>query len=335
MVDHDAAGAPGSMNEGNVQLVLQQFMMEVVRDNMRERRSERKWRKIRRGLWAVSIGAGILFTIAQFADSTGFHVVPKEPLIGVVQLEGEIAQGNWASADKVVPALREAYGNKNVKAVVLAVDSGGGAPVESERINFVIDQLRAEKKKPILAVINNVGASAAYMVSMHADKVYAGKYSLVGSIGAIISAWNLSGALEKFDVKQTVYASGALKSMLNPFIPPSPAGEKKAQDMANVMGQTFAREFEKRRSGKLLAGFNYATGEVWNGDEALRLGLIDGIETIESVAKQFGAKPYQFGPRTKSGGLLSSSVGDWVHDIGASIGDYVVGRLQQSAIRVE
>lgn len=319
----------------NVTAGLQYFMMEVVRDNMRERRQERKWRNIRRSLWAVSIGVGVVIAIAQFADSTGFHIVPKEPLIGVVQLEGEIAQGNWASADKVVPALREAYRNKNVKAVVLAVDSGGGAPVESERINYVIDQLRAEKKKPIYAVINNVGASAAYMVSMHADKVYAGKYSLVGSIGAIISAWNLSGALEKFDVKQKVYASGALKSMLNPFIAPNAAGEQKAQSMADVMGRTFLLEFQKRRSGKLVAGFNYGTGEVWNGDEALRLGLVDEIGTIESVAKEYSAKPYQFGPRTKSGGVLGAAVGDWVRDLSASIGDYVIGRLQQTAIRVE
>jgi protease-4 len=72
--------------------------------------------------------------------------------------------GSSASADKIIPALEKVFSNSNVKGVILSIDSPGGAPVESERINNAIVSLKKKYNKPIIAVINNLGAAAAYMV---------------------------------------------------------------------------------------------------------------------------------------------------------------------------
>ena len=88
----------------------------------------------------------------------------------------------------------------------------------------------------MVAVINNLGASAAYMVALNADRIIAAKYSFVGSIGAIMAPWQLDKAIAKVDVAQRVYASGKLKAFLNPFTPVSPEVDRKAQQLVDQMG---------------------------------------------------------------------------------------------------
>jgi protease-4 len=197
----------------------------------------------------------------------------------------------------VIPVLQRAFDLPSVKAIILSIDSPGGAPVETERIYRAMDEMRKENPKPVIAVINNMGASAAYLLAIHADQIYAGKYSLVGSVGAVIAGWDLHKAMDKVDVSQRIYASGKLKAMLNPFIPSNPAADAKAQSLVDAMGGSFKAEVMKARQGKLLPNVNYTTGEVWNGVDAKRIGLVDGIGTIEEVAKKkWNLDTYDFGP---------------------------------------
>jgi len=156
---------------------------ELVKDVLRERRSERRWRLIKRGMM---VAAGVVFFtlyLFGYAKQQGWKMIPNNEITAVIHIDGEISAGATASAEKVVPLLRKAFETKNVKAVVLSIDSPGGAPVEAERIYQSIKAFRKKHPKPIVAVINNVGASAAYMVALHTDKIYAANYSLVGSVG--------------------------------------------------------------------------------------------------------------------------------------------------------
>ena len=184
---------------------------ELVRDVLRERRSERRWRLIKRGMM---VAAGVVFFalyLFGYAKQMGWKMIPNNEITAVIHIDGEIAAGATASAEKVVPLLRKAFEAKNVKAVVLSIDSPGGAPVEAERIYQSIKAFRKKHPKPVVAVINNVGASAAYMVALHTDKIYAANYSLVGSVGAVLTGWDFHKALEKLQISQRVYASGNLK----------------------------------------------------------------------------------------------------------------------------
>ena len=179
----------------------------------------------------------------------------------------------------------------------------------------------------MVAVINNMGASAAYMIAVHADKIYAGKYSLVGSIGAIITAWDLHKAIERVDVAQHVYASGQLKSLLNPFAPVSPEADAKAKVLVSQVGTAFLDEVKRARSGTLKANVDYASGEIWSGQEAKDIGLVDGISTLdELVATNWGIKIYDFGPSQDTFGLFSASL----EAVTQEIGDSLAARLRPS-----
>lgn len=259
-------------------------------------------------IFGVPVIMGLVYFLF-FLSSTGFKWGPFGDVVGVVRIEGVIAANERASADKIIPVLERAFANPNVKAVVLSIDSPGGAPVESERINNSLDALKTKHKKPVVAVINNMGASAAYMIALHTDKIIAGKYSLVGSIGAIMSPWQLDRAIAKHDVSQKVYASGKLKSFLSPFTPITPEVDAKAKQLVDQMGQVFVSEVRARRGAMLKAGVDVSTGEVWGGLEAKDLGLTDTVDTVDVyVANTWGLKQYDFGPSPDNMGILGASL---------------------------
>lgn len=278
---------------------------DLLRDVLQERRSERKWKVAKRILMVGAAGLFFAMYMLGTARQMGWKMLPNSETTAVIHIDGEISAGATASADKIVPLLKTAFEANNVKAIVLSIDSPGGAPVESERIYQAIKVLRKKNPKPIVAVINNVGASAAYMVALHTDKIYAANYSLVGSVGAVLSGWDFHKALEKFDVRQRVYASGNLKSMLNPFTPMTPEADQKAQEMVTKMGQRFKAEVEAARGKKIVKGVDYATGEVWDGAEAKQIGLVDEIGTLDTVAMQWDSKVHDMGPQAHGAGWLS------------------------------
>jgi protease-4 len=288
----------------------------ILADIIKERRHNRIWLLLKRFVFALMFLIGLFYYFALQLQIHGWRLVPSKPLVGVIRIQGSIMSNSIASADKVIPVLKRAFKTDNVEAIVLSIDSPGGAPVEAERINYMIDELKVKYKKPVYAVIENVGASAAYMIALHADQIYAGRYSMVGSIGAIMSAWDLHKALAKFDIYQRVYASGELKAMLNPFIPPTQAADEKAQSIVTVMGQRFEDELHERRGKFLQANMKYDTGEIWDGVAAKRLGLIDDLGTIESITLKYpDAKLFDFGPRNSGMGIFAASIGDWLQSI--------------------
>ncbi|MES2356570.1 MAG: S49 family peptidase [Pseudomonadota bacterium] len=275
-----------------------------------ERRSERRWK---RGFQALIFGTPVIFGFLYFLvflNTTGFcWWGPWGEVVGIIRIEGKIESNAIASADKIIPALKKAFTNPAVKAVVLSIDSPGGAPVESERIYSAISSLKQKYPKPIVAVINNLGASAAYMIALHTDKIIAGKYSLVGSIGAIMAPWDLSKALNKLDVSQRVYASGKLKAFMNPFTPPSAEAEAKAKQIVDQMGGTFVEELRLLRRNSLKANLDYGTGEIWGGTEAKSIGLVDAIGTLDDVVSStWGIRTYDFGPHPEGFGPISTSM---------------------------
>lgn len=292
------------------QLDQQSLTRALARDMLQDRRAERRVRLAKPVLYGVLFLAPLL-VLGVPSTSLDVRPSPSEDVVGVVSLDGEMIDGNRASADRIIPALRRAFESKHVRAVVLSIDSPGGAPLEAERIYSAIDSWRKTHPKPVIAVINNIGASAAYMVALHCDEIYAGKYSLVGSVGAVLSGWDFHKALERVDVGQRVYASGNLKAMLNPYLPMSTEAENKARDLVGKMGRQFRDELETQRKGKLVDGVDFGSGEIWGGLEAKQLGLIDEVSTLDQVAKARWPelKLYGFGPGSGSGlTFLGSSV---------------------------
>ena len=291
------------------------FMFRAAfRDMLEDRRCERRAKFGRAALYFLMIALPLGIYVWFYAHASGFRLGPSDEVVGVVRIEGQIAPGALASADKIIPALKKAFESPRVKAVVLSIDSPGGSPVESERIYRMIHLYKASNPKPVIAVINNIGASAAYLIALHCDKIVAGHYSLIGSIGAVLAGWDVHQALDRLDVSQRVYASGHLKSMLSPFLPMSSEANRKAQDLVDQAGGQFTDELFTLRSAKLKDGIDYGSGEVWAGAQALSIGVIDEIGTIdELVRKTWGLPSYDYGPRRGSLGLTAQAT-EWIRE---------------------
>jgi len=294
------------------------------RELVKERRSERRWRVI---FQLLLFGGPVLFGIVYllfFTSAMGFQWGPFGSVVGVVHIDGAITPTGAASAKRIVPAIEKAFTYPNVKAVVVSIDSPGGAAAEAERIYRAIESLRKKHEKPVVAIISNVGASAAYMIAMHTDRVYAAKYSLVGSIGTMIDGWDVHKAMERLDVAQRVYASGKLKSMLSPFLPMSKEAEDKARELVNQGGAIFLADLKATRGALLKPGIEYGSGEIWAGEEAKAIGLVDEIATLDEVISvRWGIKPYDFGPSQETFGPWSSTFQGFVE----SLADALVARF--------
>jgi protease-4 len=100
--------------------------------------------------------------------------------------------------------------------------------------------------------------------------------------------------MNRIGVSQRIYASGRLKSFLNPFIPVSPEAESKAQELVDRAGSAFLAELVLIRGTKLKKDIDYSTGEVWSGTEAKELGLIDAVGTVDDLTTANGVRTYNF-----------------------------------------
>lgn len=273
---------------------LQQAMAHILlTDILKERRSDRRWKLFKRlMITAVFIGGAVFYALV-YASAIGYKIklLPEfggKPELALVRISGAIGSSRSASADSLIPTIKKAFDSKRTHAVVLQINSPGGAPVDAERIGKFVREMRKTSDKPVHAVIEGVGASAAYLIAMEADSIYAGRYSLVGSIGAILSTWDVHRLMARLEVEQRTFASGELKSMLNPFTPPSEQGDAKAQALVEEIGSMFEEDLMAARALKLIGDFDYSSGEVWSGVEAHKLGLVDEIGTVETVQAHYG-----------------------------------------------
>jgi len=279
-------------------------LLELADAFSRERKQNESRRRRRRWIrfFLVFLFFGFFFfsVAVQLADKEGLIASRKAVgegthIAGVVRIDGVIGQGGGEDTRRLIEAIRNAFASKQTNRVVLLINSPGGAPYTASRIIRAIDMIRKEHDKPLDAVFETIGASAAYMIASHADRIVADDYSVVGSIGAKMTAWDLHQAAERLNVRQLVFASGRLKNMLDPFSEPTAEGLEKAQELVHQVADYFAKDVDKQRQNKLKTPIGIlATGEVWTGREALELGLIDGIGTLESLLKEVDAKMLVF-----------------------------------------
>lgn len=302
----------------------------MLADLIQERRTERRWRRIKRiGISLMFLGGLSTYVWMYLVASGGpnpFAFKPEPGSLGVVRISGAIAAERPASAAKVIPQLRQAFESDRIRAVVLQIDSPGGAPVESERIVSYLAEMRAKHPKPVYAVIETVGASAAYMIAVGADEIYAQRYSLVGSIGAMLAGWDLHRAMERYGVERRSFASGELKTMLDPFQPATEAATAKAQSMVDSIGTLFVEDVREARGDRLvLDAERLASGEVWNGVEAKAYGLVDAIGTLETLQARFDDAPIK---RYDDGGLLGlqGATARWGEAVGAGFAQLLTER---------
>ncbi|BBH34649.1 S49 family peptidase [Pseudomonas sp. St290] len=253
---------------------------------VQEQRRARRW-----GIFFKSLTFIYLFLV--LALFTPLMDMEKSAVAGsaytaLINIEGMIADKEPASADNIVGSLRAAFEDPKVKGVVLRINSPGGSPVQSGYVYDEIVRLRAlHPDIKVYAVISDLGASGAYYIASAADQIYADKASLVGSIGVTAAGYGFVGSMEKLGVERRVYTSGEHKSFLDPFQPQKPEETAFWQGVLDTTHKQFIASVKKGRGERLKDKEHpeLFSGLVWSGEQALPLGLIDGLGSASSVAR--------------------------------------------------
>lgn len=254
---------------------------KALLSNVEEHRRTRRW-----GIFfkLIIIGYILFMTIYWFQGK------PKQVLkehVALIDLMGTIGQGQEVDADQVATSLRNAFKEEKVKAVILRINSPGGTPVQSAYIYDEIKRLRGiHPEKKVYAVVVDICASGAYYVAAGADQIYANASSIVGSIGVLLPGFGFVDAMQKVGVEQRSLAAGKNKMFLDPFAPRNPEQVQFAQTLLDNVHQHFIRAVKEGRGDRLKATDETFTGLFWSGDQALKMGLIDGLGSAGYVARE-------------------------------------------------
>jgi protease IV len=201
-------------------------------------------------------------------------------------VNGLIAPGTDASAERVTSALQAAFKDKNTQGVVVRCNSPGGSPVQAQTIYDEMKRLRKNYPDiPLYAVIEDVCASGGYFVAVGADRIYVGRASIVGSIGVLMNGFGFTGLMEKLGVERRLITAGDNKGMLDPF---SPMEEKDKQHVVAMMKdihEQFIGVVREGRGKRLKETPDMFSGLIWTGQKSIELGLADGFGSLDSVAR--------------------------------------------------
>ena len=223
--------------------------------------------------------------------------IPKPPIVAVIRLTGMISptpqafRGNLNLAG-LVQQIERAGHTRGVRAIALQVNSPGGSPVQSELIAKRLRAVARESDLPLFAFVEDIAASGGYWLACAADEIYAERSSLIGSIGVVSSGFGFTEAIERHGIERRVHAQGRHKAMLDPFRPENAADVARLEGLQKEIHQAFKDHVRDRR-GKRLKGEDdrLFEGDVWTGEGALALGLIDGIGDMRTVMRdRFGKK---------------------------------------------
>jgi protease-4 len=249
-----------------------------------EHRRSRRW-----GIFFKALTFVYLFSIlfmfkfpfgVDLDSATGKHTA-------LVEVTGPIAADELASADNIVGSLRSAFEDENTVAVILRVNSPGGSPVQSGYVYDEVHRLREEyPEKKIYAVISDVGASGAYYIASAADEIYANRASLVGSIGVVAGGFGFTGIMDKIGIERRLYTAGENKAFLDPFSPEQKGEVAFWQGVLENTHKQFIRAVKEGRGDRLAKNDQLFSGLIWSGEQALDLGLIDGLGSTSFVARE-------------------------------------------------
>ena len=261
-----------------------QTLEKLLNATLDEQRRARKWGNFFKGLIFLYLFLG-LFAVSGWVG--GGDATPSGPHTAVVDLKGVIDSDGSASAEKIIPALQQAFKDHNTVGVVMRINSPGGSPVQAGYINDEIGRLRKLYPNiPFYVVVTDICASGGYYVAVAGDRIYVDKASLIGSVGVIMDGFGFTGLMEKLGVERRALHAGANKNFLDPFSPLNSTQVDQAQAMLDQVHRQFIDVVRKGRGDRLHETPDMFSGLVWSGEEGIRLGLADAYGSTEYVARE-------------------------------------------------
>lgn len=293
----------------------QKAIKDVLQSIVKEQRARRRW-----GIFFKLVVIFFIITafVCYWRQGQPSSTAPRKPFTAVIAVSGEIADDKDASADNLIPLITQAFENPNAKAVLLRINSPGGAPVQTSEMITEIQHLRGKyPDKKVYAVIEDAGASAAYMLACVADAIYADEASIVGSIGVLSESFGLVDAIKKLGIERRLYTSGSNKGMLDPFSPMKPEQVKMLQGELDQLHASFIAWVKERRGDKLKITDDMFSGRIWIGLEAKELGIIDAFGSPYTVARDVVGAPelVEYENKQSLFSQLKGSITGSIHDL--------------------
>jgi len=216
------------------------------------------------------------------------------PRVCVLDLHGTIMPASGGLRDSNIMNLKNlqkkidlAFKLNNLQAIILNINSPGGSPVQSSLISKYIQEKAGDANVPVIVFVEDMAASGGYWLACTGSEIYADSCSIVGSIGVISQGLGFHQLIEKWGIDNRTYTAGENKSINNPFDPVKESDVKIIKALLNEIHQKFIDHVKNNRGERLTASdevlFN---GQYWTGDKAKELGLIDGIDHMDSFIKR-------------------------------------------------
>ncbi|MBA3581732.1 MAG: S49 family peptidase [Gammaproteobacteria bacterium] len=297
----DTENSASSNSSADVQNTEQnwerQLLTRLAMASLHEQRRTRRWRIVFIILFFGYIG--VLMAMSAFSGkgtvSTGSHTAVVD-LLGVIEADGD------ANAQDTIDSLRDAFEDSGTKGVILRINSPGGSPVQSAYIYDEMVRLRAEYPDvPLYAVIEDVGASGGYYVAAGAEKIYAAKASIVGSIGVRMDGFGFVKTMDKLGIERRLLTAGNNKGMLDPFTPVNVEQQQHVQNLLDQVHKQFIDAVKAQRGNRLKEDETLFTGLIWTGEQGINLGLVDELASVDYVAREvIGEKELQHYGRKKT-----------------------------------
>ena len=207
----------------------------------------------------------------EFATS----VIKTDRAVGVVELDGEIV-----SSDGFRKSLQKVLDNDKIKAVVVRIESPGGAVGASEEIFRAIKTA----SKPIVCSLGNIAASGGLYAAVGCKKIVVNQGTLTGSIGVILMMPNLASIAEKVGFQMNIVKSGKFKDTGSPFRPFEEADQQLMQSLVNTTYEQFVNAIAEARGLQPEKVKEFADGRIILGEQAVKIGLADEIGGVDQAA---------------------------------------------------
>jgi len=223
----------------------------------------------------IVILASILATYyVTYGDQMGVTVVRMEGTM----MTGEIADGENIGSEVVGKELRQAADDPMVEAIVLRVNSPGGTPAAAQEI--IGDLEYAKSKKPVVVSMGDMGTSAAYYVSAHADRIYANPDTFTSGVGVIWKFSDISRWMEREGYNLSVVKSGSKKDMGSTARPLSMDEETYAQKIVDDSFDTFISDVTSQR---MISRSDIDDGRVIRGADAIKINVVDELGNLNDA----------------------------------------------------
>lgn len=262
--------------------ISKEMLEELANVHIKDMKSKRRWKLFTRLIMILVVL--VVIVPGLFSSSKDLS-----PHIGLVKVQGVIADDSQVNAERINKSLDKAYKNSATKAVIVEINSPGGSPVQSDEIYEHMQYLQQKHPDiPMYAVCTDVCASGGYYIAVGAKEIYANKMTITGSIGVIGSGFGFTGLMEKLGLERRTYTSGQNKDFLDPFSPQKPEQTKQFEKLLDETHHVFMKAVESSRGDRLNDKSMASTfsGEPFSGIQAKKIGLIDGFASVNQLKRE-------------------------------------------------